>query len=258
MISSAANRRVKHLSRLLSSGRYRHETKTYVAEGLRVVREAPVSLIEELYAAESFDMSSLDKNVSDIPVEILSDEVFDKISDTVHSQGIIAVVRMNPREADGFYDKDGMYLVTEDIRDPGNLGTMIRTAEAAGIDGIVMCGSTTDVFSPKVVRAAMGSLYRLPYRIASDIGGELSAMEKAGITTFAATPYEADEYTDADYRIGCAFLIGNEAAGLSDDTIRLAKRRIMIPMRGKTESLNAAMAAGILMFEANRQRRLAK
>jgi TrmH family RNA methyltransferase len=150
---------------------------------------------------------------------------------------------------------DACLLLLEDIRDPGNLGTMIRTAEGAGITGIIFGDATVDIYNPKVIRATMGSIYRVPFYQAEDFYKTLEQIKARGITIYAAhlsgMPYDIED----NFQGKCAFLIGNEANGLSERASGQADKLIKIPMAGKVESLNAAVAAAILMYEAARQRR---
>jgi TrmH family RNA methyltransferase len=152
-------------------------------------------------------------------------------------------------------DPKACLLLLEDIRDPGNLGTMIRTAEGAGVTGIILNGSSVDIYNPKVIRSTMGSIYRVPFYYAEDFFEVLTEVKKQGIIIYAAhllgKPYD----TEDSFRMKCAFLIGNEANGLSKEVSAMADALIKIPMAGKVESLNAAVAAAILMYEAARQRK---
>lgn len=152
-------------------------------------------------------------------------------------------------------EKAPLLLVLEDIQDPGNLGTIFRTAEAAGATGILMSRGTVDLFHPKVVRATMSAIFRMPFYVSSDLGEEISAMREKGIRSYAAHLGGKRAYDRLPLKQGCAFLIGNEGNGLSGDLTARADEKIIIPMAGGAESLNAAMAAGILLFEAARQRR---
>ena len=145
--------------------------------------------------------------------------------------------------------------VLEDIQDPGNLGTIFRTAEAAGATGIVMSRGTVDIFHPKVVRATMSAVFRMPFYISNDLCAEISAFRERGIRSYAAHLGGKRAYDELPLSKGCAFLIGNEGNGLSEELTAQADEKIIIPMAGGAESLNAAMAAGILLFEAARQRR---
>ena len=148
-----------------------------------------------------------------------------------------------------------LLLVLEDIQDPGNLGTIFRTAEAAGATGIVMSRGTVDIFHPKVVRATMSAVFRMPFYISNDLCAEITAFRERGIRSYAAHLGGKRAYDELPLSKGCAFLIGNEGNGLSEELTAQADEKIIIPMAGGAESLNAAMAAGILLFEAARQRR---
>ncbi len=151
--------------------------------------------------------------------------------------------------------KAPLLLVTENVQDPGNLGTMFRTAEGAGVTGILMSRDTVDIFNPKTIRSTMGSIYRMPFLYTEDLKKDISELQKEGIHFYAAHLKGKASYDEADYQKPSAFLIGNEGNGLTTEIADLADVYIRIPMEGKLESLNAAMAAGILMYEANRQRR---
>ena len=143
----------------------------------------------------------------------------------------------------------------EDIQDPGNLGTIFRTAEAAGAAGIIMSSGTADIYNPKTIRSTMGSIYRMPFLYVKDFAPVLEQLGKRGIRTYAAHLQGSGEYTAQDYRKGCAFLIGNEGKGLTKELAQSADARIKISMSGEVESLNAAVSAAVLMFEAKRQRK---
>ena len=156
---------------------------------------------------------------------------------------------------DGADGRAACLMVLETIQDPGNLGTILRAGEGAGITGVVMSRDTADLYNPKVIRSTMGSVLRVPFVYADDFGETLEEIKKAGIRLFAAHLKGSVPYDEADYRGRTAFLIGNEANGLTEASAQAADCRIRIPMEGKVESLNAAVAASVLMFEAARQRR---
>ena len=143
----------------------------------------------------------------------------------------------------------------EDLQDPGNLGTILRAAEGAGVDGVIMTKDTVDILNPKVIRATMGSIYRMPFYQTTDLKDTIYTLKNKGIQVYAAHLEDSVCYDEADYRVGTAFLIGNEGNGLKRETADAATRYIKIPMLGQVESLNAAMATSILMYEAARQRR---
>lgn len=146
-------------------------------------------------------------------------------------------------------------VILETLQDPGNLGTILRAGEGAGITGVIMDRTTADIYNPKVIRSTMGSIYRVPFVYVDDLKGALKAAKGAGVRLYAAHLEGRRSYDEEDYRQSAGFLIGNEANGLSRETADMADCYVRIPMLGKVESLNAAVAASILMFEAARQRR---
>ena len=150
--------------------------------------------------------------------------------------------------------RNGVFVVLEDLQDPGNLGTIIRTGEGAGIAGVIMSGNTVDIFNPKTIRATMGSIYRVPFVYVQDMAEAIRRLQKSDIAVYAAH-LKGKQYYDAfDYTKGSAFLIGNEGNGLKEETALLADTYVKIPMAGQVESLNAAIATTLFMYEAARQR----
>lgn len=262
MITSTANRQIKYVNALLKKAKARREERLFVAEGVRMCREIPTERIRALYISESFrknpGFASLTEKVRQ--VEVVTDTVFAALSDTRTPQGVLALVeqsRYRPEEltAAGADGSVPLLLVLEQLQDPGNLGTILRAGEGAGVTGILMDAGTADIYNPKVVRSTMGSLLRVPFAYVEDLGETLVMLRKKGIQLFAAHLQGSRDYDREDYRGATAFLIGNEANGLSDRTASEADVRIRIPMLGRVESLNAAVAASVLMFEAARQRR---
>lgn len=231
-----------------------------------MVVEAPVDTLKAVYVAESYEnnkenailLSELkDKCVkANATYEVVADNVFKSVSDTQTPQGIMAVVAMPEYDLDQLLDGDQTHLlVLESIQDPGNLGTMVRTGEGAGVTGIIMNKTTVDLFNPKTIRSTMGSIYRVPFYVAEDLGETMKELQARGISLYAAHLKGEHSYDEEDYTKACGFLIGNEGNGLSDEIANLADTYIKIPMEGQVESLNAAISATLLMYEANRQRR---
>ncbi|RGT70999.1 TrmH family RNA methyltransferase [Mediterraneibacter massiliensis] len=260
MITSTGNQKVKELIQLQKKSKIRNNEGVFIAEGSRIVREMPAERIKSLYVAESWwkqhkkEMEELQKKP-----EILSDPVFAHVSDTKSPQGILAVVR---QMAYDFSDITGIkqgkkahILVLDNLQDPGNLGTIFRTAEAAGATGILLSADCVDIYNPKVIRSTMGAVCRVPFYYAKDICGEIRKLKQEKIKIYAAHLEGIHEYDGEDYRDSCAFLIGNEGNGLKEEVAACADVKVRIPMQGKAESLNAAVASAILMFEAGRQRR---
>ena len=144
-------------------------------------------------------------------------------------------------------------MVLDNLQDPGNLGTIVRTAEGAGVTGVIMSKETVDIYNPKVIRSTMGSIYRMPFYYADDIFETVEELQKRGIKVYAAH-LQGEGFYEKDYRTGTAFLVGNEGNGLTDRITGMADEKIRIPMMGKVESLNAAIAATLMAYEALRQR----
>lgn len=236
----------------LSTKKERDKTGLFVLEGERLVSEIddPDS-IEYIIVSESYD--------GEIPntknAYLVSDELFAHLSDTVHPQGILAVCHKLKYNIDtAFLSQNPLFVILENLQDPGNLGTIIRTADAAGADAVFLSKGTVDLYNPKVVRSTMGSLFHLPIYTGIDVAEIIYECKKHNIYTLAAhlagvgTPYAAKLYAPS------AILIGNEASGLTPETATMADELVRIPMPGKAESMNASVAAAILIYEAVRQR----
>ena len=256
MSTSSANQKVKTICRLKKSTKLRREQKCFLVEGPRMFFEIPEDRILECYMTESF----LDRNrdrIGDIPYELISDRVCEVMSDTMTPQGVIALVRRNEADIRDLLDRQERHLpclfLLENIQDPGNLGTIIRTAEASGIDGIVIDRTTVDPYHMKVIRSTMGAVFRVPIMTVPDLVPLCEELKERGIGLYAAH-LKGELFCREDYTRGCAFMIGNEGQGLSDRLSCCADRLIRIPMKGEVESLNAAVAASLLMYEVFRQR----
>ena len=194
--------------------------------------------------------------MEDLPAEILEDHVFAAVSGTKTPQGILCVIRQFHYTTEELLGGDcPVLLLLEDLQDPGNAGTILRTAEGAGAGGIFLTRTSVDLYNPKTIRSTMGSIYRVPFVYTEDLKDILPLLKERNIRTYAAHLQGKRCYDEEDYRSGCAFFIGNEGNGLSEDLSSRADAKIRIPMHGKLESLNAAVAASILMYEACRQRR---
>ncbi len=266
MITSASNQQLKQVNALLKKSKERKEKKAFVVEGPRMVEEAPVEALKAIYVAESFEKNIENQSLlnelrhkchmGNAVYEVVSDSVFKSVSDTQTPQGIMAVVTMPEYSLEQLLNGDKIHLlILESVQDPGNLGTMVRTGEGAGITGIIMNKTTVDLFNPKTIRSTMGSIYRVPFYVAEDFASTLEVLKEKGISLYAAHLKGQHMYDEEDYTEACGFLIGNEGNGLTDETADIADTYIKIPMEGKVESLNAAISATLLMYEANRQRR---
>lgn len=263
MITSYANKSVREVIQLNQKAKERNEQDVFVVEGGKMFAEAPEDRISRVYIARRAEeelrtlyREKLDK----LSVEIVADDVFDRMSDTKTPQGIICLVRqfhygIEDLLAGGNDQKNRLFILMEDLQDPGNLGTVFRTGEGAGVHGIIMSRRTVDIYNPKTIRSTMGSVYRVPFLYTDDLCGTINMLRGHGINVYAAHLNGVKYYDEYDYCQGTAFLVGNEGSGLKDETVDCADGLLRIPMEGKVESLNAAVASSILLYEAYRQRR---
>lgn len=267
MITSASNKKVKNVMLLSAKSKERKKQKLFVAEGVKMFLEAPEESIREIYISEELgneqeEYTEVFQKISricrqkEIKAECVKTDIFQKMSDTRTPQGVLCLIEAPIYELEDILDNEkGLYLILEDIQDPGNLGTMIRAGEGAGISGVIMSSHTADIFNPKTVRATMGSIYRIPFVYEENLETCIRNMQAGGIRVFASHLQGKASYDKEDYRSATAFLIGNEGKGLSARIADLADSYLKIPMLGKVESLNAAIAATLLVYEAARQRR---
>lgn len=269
MISSTSNSKVKQVVAWQTKAKERKKDGVFIVEGLRMFEEAPSAWISLVYVsskclaglqnADGTDhrAKTVFEKLRETSYEEVADDVFAKMSDTQTPQGILCVLKRPAyvlRDVLGHKDKAPLVMILEDLQDPGNLGTIIRTGEGAGVSGVILSKDTVDIFNPKVIRATMGSIYRMPVLYAEDLLSVIDTLHAEGIRTYAAHLQGENYYDTFDFTAGSAFLIGNEGNGLKKETADRADSYLKIPMEGKVESLNAAIAAALLMYEAHRQR----
>lgn len=187
--------------------------------------------------------------------ETVTEELFRKMSDTQSPQGILCVMKRPRYRLEELLSVPApLFMVLENLQDPGNLGTIVRTGEGAGATGIILGAGTADLYNPKTIRATMGSVFRVPCVCAEDLGLAVAQLRENGVRVYAAHLGGERYYDSFSFREGTAFLIGNEGAGLSGKLASKADSYLKIPMEGRVESLNAAVTASVLMYEAHRQR----
>lgn len=268
MITSSANSRVKQVIQWQTKAKERKKAGVFLTEGFKMYEEAPLESILEVYVAESA-LAFLEKmdakeektaeKLKKTGYEVVADSLFKKMADTQTPQGILCVVKQPEYRLEEILKQDRpLLMILENLQDPGNLGTIIRTGEGAGVTGVIMTAKTVDIFNPKVIRATMGSVFRVPFLYVEDMEDTLKKLKEKGIRTYAAHLAGREYYDSFSFTGGTAFLIGNEGNGLEKKTADLADSYLKIPMEGKVESLNAAIAASLLMYEAQRQRRNGK
>ena len=257
MITSVINRHVKQIKSVASDRRERRREQVFALEGVRLVADALGSgaqLVLVLYAPEQLISSeagaALLPRIVALPCAFeATPQVIAAATETITPQGVVALARW-PQIVP---DKPSITLVLDALQDPGNLGTLLRSAEACGVSQVLCSHGTVDVYSPKVVRAAMGAHFRLA--LTQDLEWHIIGQECATVDhVYAAAASATMPYYAADWRQPSALIISNEANGLSEEAAAYATRQISIPMRGGAESLNSGVAGSVILFEALRQR----
>lgn len=267
-IGSPDNGRIR-LVRKLGTRKGRTAERRFVIEGLNLVREAAacgldidfIMIPDDYDQSGGSDISGLVSftqeciSSPDMTVCMIPAKIFSGITDAGTGIGILAVLRMPETDISDIYSlpHDSNILVLDRIQDPGNIGTMIRTAAAAGYGMIIAVKGTTDIYSAKVLRATAGMIFDIPLVYAGDTAELADVLRKAGRRIVVTDPAGGRPYYEEDLREGIALVIGNEGNGISNEIMSLADVRVTLPMKGSTESLNAAAAAAILMYEAVRQ-----
>lgn len=260
IITSKENPAVKHAAKLLKSAKYRRQENMFLAEGIRLCRDAAFSGVKIhwlFYTEEAFEKYPADVKMLIEQAEkafVLAGRLMDGLSDTVTPQGVLCVCSMlDKTDCLDKMDASGHLLGLEDIQDPSNLGTILRTAEALGVGGVILTKGCCDIYSPKVLRGSMGAVFRLPLFQAETMEQAVESLKKKEILTLAAVPdRSAAPVTQIRFTSPAAVLVGNEGNGLKPETISACHRRITIPMLGRAESLNASVAASLLMWEMMR------
>lgn len=260
MISSDSNAQIKEIAKLQKSARERRKKGLFAVEGMKLVREAAeYGRLQKIYVSETA-MQEMSEEVGKLsgkyPLEFVSDTVFRAVSETVTPQGILGLAQIPSYDLDEILtDERRSFLLLDDLRDPGNLGTIMRTAEGADMAGVIMSRECVDLFNPKVVRSTMGAIFRVPFHYTEDLPDVIALLKQRGILVYGAMLQGSVVYDTVDYRMGAAIVVGNEANGISDAAARQLSAKVRIPMAGKLESLNAAVSAAVLMYEVARQKR---
>ncbi|UNK72013.1 RNA methyltransferase [Microbacterium sp. H1-D42] len=260
MLENPRSPRVRAVAKL-SKRSARVETGLFLLEGPQAVREALRYLpeaIEELYATPTTweryaDIRDFAASV-DLEVEFVTEDVLAAMADTVTPQGLIAVARQTPTAVkDIFAASPRLIAICEEVRDPGNLGTIIRAADASGADAVVLTGRTVDPYNPKVVRSTTGSLFHLPISVGGDLDDVITRAHAAGLQVVAADVKGDDllaARAEGALARPTAWLFGNEARGLEPEALELADRALRLPIFGRAESLNLATAASVCLYES--------
>lgn len=260
MITSTSNDKIKNLVKCMKNAKERRKQDIFLVEGIRMFGEIPDMLHVETFATEAFYEKNREM-FSERSYELVSEHVMDVITDTRTPQGVVSVVKRKHyslKEVCRWKNMDReqhapLIIALENIQDPGNLGTILRTAEGAGVTGIIMSMDTVDIYNPKVVRSTMGSIFRMPFCYVENLAETIRGLGQQGYNTYCAH-MQGTRFYDFDFSNPTIFCIGNEGNGLTKELMEVSFHKICIPMHGKVESLNAATAATVLTYEAMRQR----
>jgi len=251
---------VKELKQLKTK-KGRDESGLFIIEGEKFVQEIPSNwnvtqyVIANRYAT-AHDISLYESRAN---CTIVRDSIFDSLADTVSPQGILAVCEQKIFTLSNLLDRHiapHFILLGENLNDPGNIGALVRTAAAAGADGVMLTAGSGDIYNPKVLRAAAGAVLRLPIVTNADLAQTISLLCNKNIPIYAAHPRGEKSPYELDLRNNFCLLVGNESHGISETAAGLAQALVMLPMANNTESLNASIAGSILMYEAVRQRQM--
>lgn len=255
VLKSKDNPKIKELAKLISTKKERTSRNAFVIEGIKLLSEALKEKAEVLSVFAT--AQALDK-YQDILLPVINicdfyeitEEISKKVSDAQTPQGVFAIIKSVCNGLETIDKNDNKILVLNNIQDPGNLGTLLRTADAVGIDAAILCENCCEVYNPKVVRSTMGSIFRLKIIHEDSFASVAGWLKHNDIESFAAVVNtDAESISSISFPKRCAAVIGNEGNGLSKEHISLCDRRLTIEMKGNTESLNASVAAAIIMWE---------
>lgn len=255
-IKSKDNESLKLYVKLSKNKKTRDEKNMFVIEGVKLFFEAfnsGINFYKIFFSKNYYDnnFNAIDKLNLKQKIYILEDNIINKISDTKTPQGVFAICEKLDKNynIDKIYNK-GKYIALCDLQDTGNVGTIIRTAEAFGVDGILIGENCCDVYSPKVIRATMGSIFRMPLILSEDFNSDLKKITDNDVETYAAVLNEnSKSLKQTSFSNNSLIVMGNEGKGLSEQTINCCKYSLKIDMNGQAESLNVAMATGIIIWE---------
>jgi TrmH family RNA methyltransferase len=263
LITSSSNRLLKEV-KSLKQRKYREQKGLFFVEGYRIVKEAAEyeGQIASVFVSEGFkraDTSEFDLLLKKIEEKgcntfLLPDSLYREISDTDNPQGIMAVMHIKVKSIEEIMGGDRLFILLESLKDPGNMGTIIRTADAAGFNGVIISEGCVDIYNPKVLRATMGSIFRVPVIPVQSVFEAITFFKKHGLNIYSAHLQGSRNYFDLDMRCNTVLIIGNEANGITSQTATNTDILIRIPMKEGAESLNASVAASILMYECVRQK----
>ncbi len=258
-IESLQNSFIKNILKLQEKSRERKKQKLFVVEGKREIQLAKKGgfhISSLLFVEEKMDTNFLDEFLEAELIQVTK-EIYQRIAYRETTENVLALVEFKSVELNDirFKNDNPLILVAESIEKPGNIGAMLRTADAANVDAVILANPKTDLFNPNVIRSSVGCVFTNQIIMASS-EEVVTFLKKSGINIYSATLQNSNEYTKEDYTHGSAIVVGTEASGLTQIWRDEATQNINIPMQGEIDSLNVSVSAAILIFEANRQRKI--
>lgn len=248
IITSKDNEIIKNIKKLKEK---KYRLDSYIVEGIKMVKEA-ISENQEIALIAIREDFKIDFDTKNIKTVTISNKIFNDISDVKTPQGILAVIKKNQNNQ--IETNSDYILALDSLQDPGNMGTIIRTADSANINQIIINKTTVDPYSPKVIRSTMGAIYRTNIIEVEDLKATLKEMKLKGFQIITTDLKATQSIYDINYNNKTVVVIGNEANGVSQEILQTADKKVIIPMLGKTESLNASIAASIMIYEYVRQK----
>lgn len=257
-INSKNNSKIKDLIKLRDESKFRNDKSLFYVEGERIVKDTPTKYLDSIYIQKSkfSNYSHCCELIDDNSIYLVEDEIYDKIKDTKNSQGIIAIVKYNNIKtlSDGFLSKTSSCLILDNVNDPGNLGTIIRLAEATNISFVILCNDCCNLYNTKVIRSCMSSIFRVNIYISSNIQSDIKLLKNNKYKIYSTVlNKDSKQFNNINYSDKSAFVLGNEANGIGADLINSSDDQIFIPMCGDIQSLNVAVAATAICYEYMRQ-----
>ena len=248
IITSKDNEIIKNIKKLKEK---KYRLDSYIVEGIKMVKEA-ISENQEIALIAIREDFKIDFDTKNTKIVTISNKIFNDISDVKTPQGILAVIKKNQNNQ--IETNQEYILALDSLQDPGNMGTIIRTADSANINQIIINKTTVDPYSPKVIRSTMGAIYRTNIIEVEDLKATLKEMQSKGFQIITTDLKATQSIYDINYNNKTVVVIGNEANGVSQEILQTADKKVIIPMLGKTESLNASIAASIMIYEYVRQK----
>lgn len=258
VITSKDNDIVKHI-RKLKEKKYREESGEFIIEGIKLIEEAinEKAKIDKIIICDDCNLegaiyNELKYEIAKLDCIYVSEKIFNLISDVKTPQGIMAVIKKEDKKQEIKYDED-ITLILDNIQDPGNMGTILRTADSLNLKQVIISKGSSDIYSPKVVRSTMGAIFRINIIESDDLLKTVKELKKHKINIVVTSLDTNNSIYDINYH-KCAIVIGNEANGVSKEIQEIADKKVKIPMLGKTESLNASVATAVILYEAMRNK----